>query len=111
MFVVVCGAARTPPQDAEDWKVLVAALLGMVVCCPIAALLVARGADQSIVMASGMLGLLVVIVLANFCPRSVRHRLFPQFERQDVPPPFIFAITGSIGVMIGGLCGGALAYY
>ena len=105
-----CSCTPSPSlQHADDWKVLLGAFLGLCVCGPVAALLPSRGFTQSGVMGAGLIALGTIITVLAFAPVAVRRMLMPGWDKQDIPPVLVFLVTGALGVVVGGLIGGAIA--
>ena len=53
-------------------------------------------------------GVIVVIIVVNFCPKSCRTRLVPSMDVDEIPPMLVFCVAGCIGGMVGGLLGGVV---
>jgi hypothetical protein len=99
------------PDSTDDIILLVAALAGFVVCGIAAALCVrVRAFEQEFVMAGGMVTLVLFVIYLNFCP-SCTPKKAGLSPIESITPQIVFIGAGCMGVMIGGLLGGALKYY
>jgi len=82
----------------------------MFLCMAVAAALPRAGVPSEHVMASGMLTLLAFIVYAMLCPTCGRKARASSSPVDDITPVAVFIVTGCIGVMLGGMIGGALVH-
>lgn len=87
------------------------ALAGLVIAGIIGAILPSLGYQHEHVMGGGFGSLLAFVVYLNFCPSCSRKTREPSTPLEGISPQSVFIFTACLGLMLGGLIGGALTFY